>query len=163
MARGTDPINDPRWDGQDSQSLPDRPAHPDPSRVAQYGDPATTASHGIVGHLDAKHGLFSDDDVRARRAEADRVLRQELENDRDAARQQAQVSQDPAKARVQSIEQSLKALGSPDKQEDGPVSLAEAVQRGDVVPSIEATYAGGDEDSGKREKVAAQNAPAEKG
>jgi hypothetical protein len=64
MARGTDPVNDPRWEGQDSLSLPNRPAHPDPSRVAD-SDPDGQAVHGIVGHTDKKHGLIPEDEVRA--------------------------------------------------------------------------------------------------
>jgi hypothetical protein len=52
-------LDDPRWEGQDSQSLPDRPAHPDPSRRAEFGDPKETPSHGIYGFLDQKHGLVS--------------------------------------------------------------------------------------------------------
>jgi hypothetical protein len=47
-------LNDPRWEGQDSQSLPDRPAHPDPSRRAEFGDPKETPSHGIYGYLENK-------------------------------------------------------------------------------------------------------------
>lgn len=164
MARGTDPINDPRWAGQDSQSLPNRAAHPDPSRVAEFGNPEETPSHGIHGHLGAKHGLFSEADVQARQAQADEALRAELEADRQAAQQQSTAEKDPAKARLQGIEQSLKALGSSSRESSNePVSLAEAVQRGDVVPSIEAT-AVEDTQDGKRGDSIAQNAPvAEKG
>jgi hypothetical protein len=58
-----DHLSDPRWEGQDSQSLPDRPAHPDPSKRAEFGDPEKTPSHGIYGHLEAKHGLISDKEL----------------------------------------------------------------------------------------------------
>jgi hypothetical protein len=57
-------VEDPRWEGQDSQSLPDRPAHPDPSKVTEFGSAESVPSHGIVGHLDKKHGIVSDGDLR---------------------------------------------------------------------------------------------------
>lgn len=72
MARGTDPLNDPRWEGQDSVSLPDRPAHPDPSRVAEHTDVEEAPVHGIYGHRDKKHGLADEKAVReALKADAD--------------------------------------------------------------------------------------------
>jgi hypothetical protein len=52
-----DPNNDPRWEGLDSVSLPNRPAHPDPSRKYEHTpDPDNAPVHGIVGHVEAKHG-----------------------------------------------------------------------------------------------------------
>lgn len=63
MAAPHDHLNDPRWEGLDSQSLPDRPAHPDPSKRTEFGTAESVPSHGIVGHLDAKHGLVSDKDL----------------------------------------------------------------------------------------------------
>lgn len=65
MARGTDPLNDPRWEGQDSVSLPNRPAHPDPSRVAEFTDVETAPVHGVHGHREAKHGLADEKEVLA--------------------------------------------------------------------------------------------------
>jgi hypothetical protein len=85
MARGIDPLNDPRWEGQDSQSLPDRPAHPDPSRRAEFGDPEKTPSHGIFGHLEAKHGLVSDKDLDADRADLGPVAKSVLDGEQVAS------------------------------------------------------------------------------
>jgi hypothetical protein len=162
MARGTDPVNDPRWEGQDSLSLPNRPAHPDPSRMAD-SDPDGQAVHGIVGHTDKKHGLIPEDEVRANIAANDAAYRAELETERDAV--QAAVDSgsggDEMKARLKNVQAQLKSAprGDADAIPQAGNDLARAVQAGEVVPSIEATSDGED---GKRTDVQAANAPVEK-
>jgi hypothetical protein len=54
------------FEGQDALSLPDRPAHPDPSKgVDDLAGYEKSAMHGIVGHHDKKHGLASRAEVEA--------------------------------------------------------------------------------------------------
>lgn len=164
MARGTDPVADPRWEGQDSLSLPNRPAHPDPSLVAQ-DDPDTVAVHGIVGFTEAKHGITPEAEVRRNLQRNEDARRAELEAERDSVRATIDTGGDPdgtMKARLKGVEASLKsaprASGSEEEQTVAQ-SLAEAVQAGDVVPSTEQTSDGED---GKRTDVQAANAPVEK-
>jgi hypothetical protein len=163
MARGTDPINDPRWEGQDSLSVPNRPAHPDPSRVAE-SDPSGQAVHGIVGFDEAKHNLTPEAEVRANLARSDAAFREELEGERDAVKAAVDSGGggDEMKARLKGVESSLRAqprADAPAEDASAAQSVAEAVQSGEVVPSIEATSDGED---GKREDAAAGNAPVEK-
>jgi hypothetical protein len=160
MARGTDPLNDPRWAGQDSQSLPDRAAHPDPSRVAEFGDPAETPSHGIHGFLEHKHNLADESDVRASRAANAQATADALQAERGGAQARADAGDDRAKARLRQIDQSLKAVQS-DASDAADTTvgndLARAVQAGEVVPSIE--QADGEPSGGKVSEVKANNAP----
>lgn len=162
MARGTDPVADPRWEGQDSLSLPNRPAHPDPSRVAD-SDPDAQAVHGIVGFTDKKHGLTAEDEVRANLAANDAAYRAELETERDAV--QAAVDSgsggDEMKARLKNVQAQLKSAprGDADAIPQVGNDLARAVQAGEVVPSIEATGGG---EASKRTDAEPGNAPTDK-
>jgi hypothetical protein len=109
MARGmTDgAVNDPRWEGQDSQSLPDRPAHPDPSKFTEHGTAESVPSHGIVGHLDAKHGLTSDDALRADRANYHAGIVEQLEDEQKVAQERADNGDDAAKASLKGFKDSI--------------------------------------------------------
>jgi hypothetical protein len=159
-------LNDPRWEGQDSQSLPDRPAHPDPSRRAEFGDPKETPSHGIYGYLENKHGLVSEEELDADAARGARVRADALQSERDAVATRADAGDDRAKARLKGVDAALRdaqseAKGAP----DGEKSLADAILSGEVVPSIEnATHVEGGSGAGKRDDALPGNAlPADKG
>ncbi len=53
------------FEGQDAQSLPDRPAHPDPSKGVDIGEYAGSDSHGRPDlSLEKKHGLPTVAEVR---------------------------------------------------------------------------------------------------
>jgi hypothetical protein len=158
MARGTDPVNDPRWEGQDSLSLPNRPAHPDPSRVAD-SDPDGQAVHGIHGHTDKKHGLIPEDEVRANIAANDAAYRAELETERDAV--QAAVDSgsggDEMKARLQNVRAALSPLRASTRESSDAAGVARAsgsARRGGPVDRGDA-----DGQDGKRGDSIAQNAP----
>jgi hypothetical protein len=109
MARGmTDGVlNDPRWEGQDSQSLPDRPAHPDPSKFTEHGSAESVPSHGIVGHLDAKIGLTSDDALRADRANYHAGVVEQLEAEQKVAQTRADSGDESAKASLADFKASI--------------------------------------------------------
>src|SRR5947207_3101635 len=98
MAAPTDPLNDPRWEGLDSQSLPDRPAHPDPSRMSEVADADKVPSHGIVGHLDAKIGLTSDEALLADRARYHQGVVDSLEAEQRVMQDRADAGDDSAKS-----------------------------------------------------------------
>lgn len=124
MARGTDPLNDPRWEGLDSQSLPDRAAHPDPSKVAEFGDVDKNPIHGVFGFTEHKHGIADEKEVRA----------------------------------------TLKAArsGTTDDRPDVAVAgnaLAQAVVKGEVVPSVEQAPTEKGSGDGKKSGERAANAP----
>jgi hypothetical protein len=163
MARGTDPLNDARWAGQDSQSLPDRAAHPDPSKVAEFGDPAETPSHGIYGFLEHKHNLADERDVLASRAAGAQAQADSLEAEQSALQGRVDAGDDSAKSRLKQVSASLKAARS---QTDGadvaPVGndLSRAVQAGEVVPSVENATSVESSSDGKVSEVRAPNAPA---
>lgn len=165
MARGTasGPNEDPRWDGQDSLSLPDRPAHPDPSRVAESSvDEAPL--HGIHGFVEAKHGIRSEAVVAAERAQLAKAEADALEAERVGAQARADAGGDDAKrhqARVKQIDARLKDLDTSDVDDDlkGGAAVAVAVQEGAVVPSIEAAPKVEDSTEGKRTDSLPGNAP----
>jgi hypothetical protein len=160
MARGIDHLNDPRWEGQDSQSLPDRPAHPDPSRRAEFGDPKETPSHGIYGFLENKHGLVSEEQLDAEAALGAQSRVEALEAERTSVQARADAGDDAAKARLKGVDAALKAAksdaeGAPEEEQ----TLAAAILSGEVVPSIEnASHVEGKGD-GKRDDMAPGNAP----
>lgn len=163
MARGTasGPLEDPRWEGLDSLSLPDRPAHPDPSRVAEE-DVDAAAVHGIVGYSEAKHGLRSEAVVKAERKAVARGEAESLEAEKVGAQARADAGGDDAnrhKARLKAIDARLKDIDTDDDEEEltGGAAVAQAIASGDVVPSIEA--AKGEEDTGKRTDSVPGNAP----
>jgi hypothetical protein len=162
MARGTDPLNDPRWEGQDSQSLPDRAAHPDPSRVAEFGDPAETPSHGIYGFLEHKHNLADESTVLASRAAGAKAQADALEAEQSALQGRVDAGDDAAKSRLKQVTASLKAArsdaGDAEITPDGN-DLARAVQAGEVVPSVENATPAESSSDGKVSEVRAANAP----
>lgn len=152
-------LEDPRWEGQDSQSLPDRPAHPDPSRRAEFGDPKETPSHGIYGYLDNKHGLVSEESIDADRARAAQVTVESLEAEKTGAQARADTGDERAKARLKQLDTSLSAArrdarGAPDEEK----SLADAILAGEVVPSIENASQVEGKGSGKRDDALPGNA-----
>jgi hypothetical protein len=158
-------LNDPRWEAQDSQSLPDRPAHPDPSRRAEFGDPSETPSHGIYGHLESKHGLVSEESLDADRARGAQARVDALQAERDSVAARADAGDDAAKARLKLVDRSLSdaksdAKGAPDEEK----SLGDKILAGEVVPSIEnATHVEG-KGAGKRDDALPGNAlPADGG
>lgn len=159
-------LEDPRWEGQDSQSLPDRPAHPDPSRRAESGDPKETPSHGIYGHLDAKHGLVSEEQLDADRARGAQATVESLEAEKTAVQARADAGDDRAKARLKGVNQALKAAqddakGAEDPDLSGGAAVATAIETGEIVPSIEnASHVEGGKGEGKRDDMAPGNAPA---
>lgn len=163
MARGNDPQNDPRWEGQDSQSLPDRAAHPDPSRIAEFGDPAETPSHGIHGFLEHKHNLADESEVLAARAANAKAQADSLTAERDALQARVDAGDDNAKSRLKQVNASLKSVSSDAKDASEFVlgnDLARAVQAGEVVPSVEAASSESSAD-GKVSEIHAPNAPAQ--
>lgn len=153
-------INDPRWEGQDSQSLPDRPAHPDPSRRAEFGDPNETPSHGIYGFLENKHGLVSEQELDADRARGAQATVDALEAERTAVQARADAGDDKAKARLKGVNSALTAAKKDaDGAPEGERTLADAILSGEVVPSIEnASHVEG-KGAGKRDDMAPGNAP----
>jgi hypothetical protein len=109
--------------------------------------------HGIVGFDEAKHNLTPEAEVRANLARSDAAFREELEGERDAVKAAVDSGGggDEMKARLKGVESSLRAqprADAPAEDASAAQSVAEAVQSGEVVPSIEATSDGED---GKRE------------
>jgi hypothetical protein len=163
------PTADPRWEGQDSLSLPDRPAHPDPSKRAEFDDPENAPTHGIYGFRDAKHGQVSEAQLDAERAQAAQNRVDSLQAEKEALSQRAKGDSDAAKQAkdaLEGVEADLKHYRDQAKRqrddEDRPagVRLAEAVQQGKVVPSIEdASHVEGGKGEGKRSDQLPSNAP----
>lgn len=152
-------LNDPRWEGQDSQSLPDRPAHPDPSRRAEFGDPNETPSHGIFGFLDQKHGLVSEESIDADRARSAQVQVDALEAEKSAVQARADTGDSGAKARVSQLDKALSSARQDAKDvPDQERTLADAILSGEVVPSIENASQVEGKGSGKRDDTLPGNA-----
>lgn len=128
MAAPNDNLNDPRWEGLDSQSLPDRPAHPDPSKFTEHGDEDKVPSHGIVGHLDAKIGLTSDAQLRADSARYHRDVAAQYDEAQKAAKARADAG-DEDKANAQSARDSAAYHKSLAKDaDDAPLDPGAAVR-----------------------------------
>jgi hypothetical protein len=167
-----DNTNDPRWEGQDSLSLPDRPAHPDPSRRAEFSDPETAPTHGIYGFREAKHGQASEAQLDAERAQLAQARADALSGDVEVLRERASVDTDAgkdAKAALKHAEADLKHYQSQAKRrvEDDDsrpagVRVAEAVQSGELVPSVEDASLVEGHGDGKRSDQLPTNAPVER-
>lgn len=158
----SDFTNDPRWEGLDSQSLPDRPAHPDPTRRAEHGDPETVPSHGIHGHLDAKIGLTSDAALDAEAARYHQGVVDQLEAEQSATQARADAGDESAKASLAGLSDSIAyhqglAKGAQDVELTGGDAVREAILTGDVVPSVGETSADPSTD-GKRSDTLPENA-----
>lgn len=157
------PLDDPRHAGLDSQSLPDRPAHPDPSRMAEFGDPNQTPSHGIFGHLDAKHGLVADEDLAADRARAAQAHVDALEAEKAGVQTRADAGDDRTTARLKAIDASLKDAkrGVQDVETEltGGAAVAAGILSGEIVPSVENATPAESTAEGKISELKAPNAP----
>lgn len=137
MAAPHDPLNDPRWAHLDSQSLPGRPAHPDPSRVTEHGSADEVPSHGIVGHLDAKIGLTSDAALRADQARYHQGIVEQLEAERKVAQSRADAGDDAAKANLGALKDSIAhhkglAKGAQDAELTGGDAVREQILSGNA-------------------------------
>jgi hypothetical protein len=167
MARGSKsgPNADPRWEGQDSLSLPSRPAHPDPSyRFEATDDPDSQPVHGIHGFVELKHGQVSEAEAnadRARLAQAELDSAEEshaaVESQASQGNERAKNSLKGSKANVDAKKSAVKDAGDVD-DDSSEAALRDAILSGDVVPSIEAAEVEGSDD-GKRTDVKPGNAP----
>lgn len=162
MAAPNDNVNDPRWANLDSQSLPDRPAHPDPSMRTEHGTAEDVPSHGIHGHLDAKIGLTSDAALDADAARYHADVAASLEREQDAVQARVDAGDNTAKADAKAVKAAIDHHGALAKGADsvelsGGDAVRDAILSGDVVPSAGATSADPSTE-GKRTDVKAESA-----
>jgi hypothetical protein len=162
MAAPTDNVNDPRWANLDSQSLPDRPAHPDPSMRTEHGTAEDVPSHGIHGHLDAKIGLTSDAALDADAARYHADVAASLERDQKAVQARVDAGDNTAKADAKAVKAAIDhhrglAKGAQDVELSGGDAVREAILSGDIVPSVGAT-AVDPSTEGKRSDTTPENA-----
>jgi hypothetical protein len=120
MARPDNVNNDPRWEGLDSMSLPNRPAHPDPSRRFEAtDDPDNAPIHGIRGFVEAKHGIASEAEVKAN----DYALAQaQLDSLRDSEDALKGRDDDESKAQLASVRKQIKDMEKVDMPEADELS-----------------------------------------
>lgn len=164
MARGMPDgnLNDPRWENLDSQSLPDRPAHPDPSLRTQFGAAEEVPSHGIYGHLDAKLGLESDAALEAADARYHASVADSLEREQQAVQARVDAGDNTAKADMKAVKATVDhhrglAKDAEDVELTGGDAVREAILSGETVPSVGETQAEGSQE-GKRSDVTPENA-----
>jgi hypothetical protein len=162
MAAPNDNLNDPRWTSLDSQSLPDRPAHPDPSLRTVHGAAEEVPSHGIFGHLDAKIGLTSDAQLEADAARYHAGVADSLEREQQAVQARVDAGDNTAKADVKAVRAAVDhhrglAKGSQDVELSGGDAVREAILSGEMVPSVGETAVEGSQE-GKRSDVQPENA-----
>lgn len=164
MARGMPDgnLNDPRWEGLDSQSLPDRPAHPDPSLRTQFGSAEEVPSHGIFGHLDAKIGLTSDAALEADAARYHADVADSLDREQQAVQARADAGDSTAKADMKAVKAAVDhhrglAKAAEDVELSGGDAVREAILSGEIVPSVGETSVDPSTE-GKRSDVTPENA-----